>query len=255
MVFMTFKDPPPEHWRWHEKIDDEDLFIDSACFDHVCSPEFMPEYPTVPSEEPLSGEVKTADGTPMKHLGDKFIPFIVSDQHGLDLELMVRFRVLSGVQRSLLSVARLSLSGFILEFNVDGGYIMRGRKRVWFKRVGGMFRLAATPNQKIVTPVEAEVKPNGQREQLVPLAAVPAVASTLAAAASETLEAETAKKKVEPKAPTKREQDLHALTHVPYRSACVVGRGRSDHHRSRDKTEARAGKPLIQLDYMFPYGY
>ena len=55
-----------------------------------------------------------------------------------------------------------SLSGFTLEFNVDGSYILRGRKRVWFKRVGGMFRLAASPNQKIVAPVEAEEKPNGQ---------------------------------------------------------------------------------------------
>ena len=119
--------------------------------------------------------------------------------------------------------------------------------------------MAATPSVKMVAPVEAELGQSGKRAEFSQLA-LPAPSGSAAAAASdenETLEAQTAKKKAEPKTPSRAEQDLHSLTHFPYRSwcqACVVGRGRSDHHRSRDKSEARVGKPLLQLDYMFPHG-
>ncbi len=55
----------------------------------------------------------------------------------------------------MLNVSKLTQAGFDVEFNSRGGCISRGQKRVWFDRVGGMYRLKATPALALVAPVEA----------------------------------------------------------------------------------------------------
>ncbi len=151
-------------------------------------------------------------------------------------------------------MSQLTQSDFKLEFDSDGGYIKRGQKNIRFSKVGGVFRLTAMPTHAMVAPVEAmETTHDGQQGESAPLAA----AAASSAETGETQEAETARKQREPKAPSKAEQDLHGLTRVPYcswRQACVRGRGRNNHHKARDKTKARAGEPLIQLDHVLSHG-
>ena len=127
-------------------LDDEDLYLDGACFDHVCHPKFMAQHPIIENDKEFAGMIRTADGTSMTYIGDRAVPFAVEDQNGNTMEILVKFKFLDKVQRSLLSVSKLTQSGYKL----DGGHIIRGPRKIWFDRVGGMFRLRATPTHKIL---------------------------------------------------------------------------------------------------------
>jgi len=74
----------------------------------------------------------------------------------------------------------------------------------------------------------------------------------LVAGIEESEEAATADGVTKPPEPTEAEIADHERTHLLFRSwckHCVAGRGRSDPHRSRDKTEK--GIPTISWDYMY----
>jgi hypothetical protein len=70
------------------------VFLDSACFDHVCPMDFMPEAKLEACDGTISSMIRTADGTAMVYAGDKVANLCVLDQNRAELDLSVRFRVL-----------------------------------------------------------------------------------------------------------------------------------------------------------------
>ena len=59
----------------------------------------------------------------------------------------------------------------------------------------------------------------------------------------------------QPKLPSKKDQEAHFVTHIPYAAwcqACVASRAKEDHYTSREEKED-LGKNLIQLDFCFTY--
>ena len=54
--------------------------------------------------------------------------------------------------------------------------------------------------------------------------------------------------------PTQREREEHGATHVPFRDWCVqcmMGRGRTHHHITKQKSEGQSRRPVIAMDYFF----
>ena len=54
--------------------------------------------------------------------------------------------------------------------------------------------------------------------------------------------------------PTQREREEHEATHVPFRdwcAYCMMGRGRTHHHVTKQKSEDQSRRPIIAMDYFF----
>ena len=60
-----------------------------------------------------------------------------------------------------------------------------------------------------------------------------------------------------PRAPSKEEQERHAVSHLPYApwcESCIAGRARNGpHQKSGDEVKAEEEVPVIQLDYAYGY--
>ena len=59
---------------------------------------------------------------------------------------------------------------------------------------------------------------------------------------------------VDPGRPTKEEKEKHDATHAQYRSwcpSCVMGRGQSSPHKSKEKKKDPRGLPEISMNYHF----
>ena len=54
--------------------------------------------------------------------------------------------------------------------------------------------------------------------------------------------------------PTQREREEHEATHVPFRdwcAYCMMGRGSTHHHITKQKSEDQSRRPVIAMDYFF----
>ena len=54
--------------------------------------------------------------------------------------------------------------------------------------------------------------------------------------------------------PTQKEREEHEATHVPFRdwyAHCMMGRGRTNHHVTKHKSEDQSRRPTIAMDYYF----
>ena len=54
--------------------------------------------------------------------------------------------------------------------------------------------------------------------------------------------------------PTQREREEHEATHVPFRdwcAHCMMGRGRTHHHVTKQKSEDQSRRPIIAMDDFF----
>ncbi len=117
-VFMT------SYKVWDgEDVSEVRLHIDSACFDRVCPPSLMGDHPILSCSMEINGSIKTADGAAMTYAGDRDVPFMVGNENGENLRILVKFRFLKKVLKAMVSVAKLAQSGFDVEFNGKGSYI------------------------------------------------------------------------------------------------------------------------------------
>ena len=54
--------------------------------------------------------------------------------------------------------------------------------------------------------------------------------------------------------PTQREREEHEATHVLFRdwcAHCMMGRGRTNHHFAKQKSEDQSRRPITDMDYYF----
>ena len=54
--------------------------------------------------------------------------------------------------------------------------------------------------------------------------------------------------------PTQKEREGHEATHVPFRdwcTHCMMGRGRTHHHVTMQRSEEETRRPTIAMDYYF----
>ena len=57
-----------------------------------------------------------------------------------------------------------------------------------------------------------------------------------------------------PNKPTQKEWEDHEATHVPFGdwcAHCMMGRGRTNHHVTKQKSEDTSRRPTIVMDYCF----
>ena len=54
--------------------------------------------------------------------------------------------------------------------------------------------------------------------------------------------------------PTQKEREEHETTHVPFRgwcTHCMMGRGRTHHHITKERSEDATRRPTVAMDYYF----
>ena len=54
--------------------------------------------------------------------------------------------------------------------------------------------------------------------------------------------------------PTQKQREKYDATHVPFRdwcAHCMMGRGRTHHHITKQKSEDQSRRPTIAMDYCF----
>ena len=54
--------------------------------------------------------------------------------------------------------------------------------------------------------------------------------------------------------PTQREREQHEATHVPFRdwcAYCMMGRGRTHHHVTKQRSDDQSRRPITAMDYFF----
>ena len=224
-----------------------DIMVDTGANKSVCGPSDFPDYPIMQDKKL---EIKVANGTPLRHFGDKQVNLKTKN----DDEISVRFHV-TEVTQPILSVNSINKAGAGVEFPPAGSTgspsITRdsrsGRSRLGLMRMFGLFFLRATvmsyvgtkigadglvvnntatavPEQYIATQVDQPVEPAVRPEATVMTA---------------------------PKEPTRAEREAHEALHCPYAAwcaDCVGGRGLDDRHERIKEVE---GVPVIQIDYMF----
>ena len=133
----------PSGWIW----------LDSACFDHVCPEWFGRDTPMTPiSHNP----VKAADGHELAVHGARQMRLCLGAEKQ---PVMIRFVVLS-VTRPLLSVPKLVESGFQVHFQQGGGVIAHStmKGRVTFQRLANMFAVRITLDKAEVAAIAEEVR-------------------------------------------------------------------------------------------------
>ena len=257
---------------WVFAVDDgrnasSELALDSACFDHVCGLDAYPTVPLVLDDNPNEfSSIRTADGTNMKYLGNKYVGLWVLDNSGTSVKLKIRFRVLERVKRTLISIPRLAERGFEVTFNTLGGHIAvsgSSAKKLPFSRQGRMFYL-----KSIAFSEFDEYDDVNYQNALVAPVVEESIGTHSSTAASSSAPAATFEREGEegqvpkgaplPQKPSDKEVREHELTHIPFRTwcaHCVAGRARSDRHTHHHVAgEPRDGKPVIQLDYCQPTG-
>ena len=237
------------------------LWLDSACFDHACGPDFMAD---VPLDVATAMNVKAADGRELKSYGRRKVTLQVITTEDLKLPVEATFNVLN-VQKPLLSVSRLVKQGFKVNFMENGGYLEKQGHSVYFHKVGDMFGLPVKVKSDFknearghhVCPVE-EQDDDGvpmSDEQRGPGDDGQQAGGAAGGPVGEAGEARAPKVARTPGEPSLAERERHAATHLPFRSwceACVRGRGRCSPRRRLPADDTK--KPVVQIDYMYPFG-
>ena len=227
--------------------DTVDIMVDTGANKSVCGVKDFPDYPIMQDKKLV---INVANGTPLRHYGEKQVDLKTEDNDVIS----VRFHV-TEVKGPVLSVNSINKAGAGVECPPAGSKdfpsIMRdsrrGRSRLRLIRMFGLFFLRATvmryagtkigvdglvvnntatdsPEQNIATEVDLPVEP-----------AVRPEASVMAA----------------PRKPSKEEREAHEALHCPYAAwcaDCVAGRGLDDRHERIREAE---GAPVVQIDYMF----
>ena len=223
------------------------IILDSAAYDHVCSPEFANHSPLLPRLD--TGTVRNADGSEIPTHGRRRVRFRLEDGQIASVEFQVM-----NVKRCIFSIGRLIEQGFRIDF---GRQVLTGpdERQAQTHRQGRLYHLRAqlleTERATQVNPVwvEEQRKEKEMNEH--------GVDNENAHTVGEQTDVQTAKGVKERRQPTEKERSEHSLTHVPFRSwckACVLARSKEHPHRPLMLYERKhKDKTTIQLDYMFPW--
>ncbi|CAK0857324.1 unnamed protein product [Prorocentrum cordatum] len=223
------------------------IMVDTGANKSVCGPSDFPDYPTMQDKRL---EIKVANGTSLKHFGDKQVNLKTQN----DDEISVIFHV-AEVTQPILSVNSINKAGAGVEFppsdSTGPPSITRdsrsGRSRLGLKRRLGLFFLRATVLSYVGTKIGADGLVVNNTATGVP-------EEYIAAQVDQPVEQEVrpeATVMTAPRQPTRAEREAHEALHCPYAAwcaDCVGGRGLDDRHERIKEAE---GVPVIQIDYMF----
>ena len=243
----------------------ESILVDSGAFDHCCGEAFCDHLPLEPVE--THSRIFAANGAELTPAGRRRVRFQVESSVG-PMPLEVSFVVIPSLRKTLLSVSKLTASGYNVLFRGNGqAQINRDGIALTLSSIKGMFHLPVTISRKgLVTPSPskgetAPAKLNSVRF-LAPVDGeqVPEVPVDLEALPyqgadnPEDLEDE-AQRPVGvriPKPPSAQAIQEHQLTHTPFRewcTHCIAGKARDANSERKPRDRDRV--PQVQLDYAF----
>eukprot|EP00971_Amphidinium_carterae_P342746 6482167-Amphidinium_carterae.1 len=262
------------------------VFLDCACFDHACPPWFATHVPLV--ENHRAGTIRSAKGDAITRFGERHV--VLRSESGRCFRVCFQVLDISKVLVSLGALLRNSSSSgkpLRVVFTHAGCKVVtcnsRNTELLHFSMCDTMFvaDMCVTKGKQMCTNAHASSEgmvltlPHDTGARASTDDAQPhdtgARASTDDAhmvepnevvlsreMGEEELGRERARARAQPKGPGLQERQMHALTHIPFRSwcdACVQGRSRANTHPRVCEERQRDRVPVIQVDYTFPMGF
>ena len=235
---------------------ENDVAMDSGASVQECPLDWGEEYGLV-STVPM--ELFSADGTRIKHYGQRQIPLVFKDLEEKEWVVVMKFEV-ADVGKPLFCASAWNSLGFgiFLQGQQSRAVHTTGRAISMSSRHNLFYlkcKFRAKPQQ--VAAVDGEAVPEAPEPQGEAAAAGDKANPEVPWLDDAELEqSEEPKEKLKvPEEPTAAERARHLVCHEPFAPWCkffVAGKSREDRHEKKGVEEKNEEKNLIALDYQFP---